>query len=192
MPEVSLDLFTAEELAIAAALHPEKRRREWLASRFLAKELASELGLGACTIASAGTRPPLLAGGSECQEQLSLSHSGRYAAAAIAAEPVGIDIQVPREVNPRVTHFFLTAEEETALKRCTIEHALLHFWCAKEAAWKAASEVYPTLKQTPLRMTEVSADGVVFEGAGVRVETARLVEDLVGALAFSRHPEPPR
>jgi phosphopantetheinyl transferase len=191
MPEVSLEPFTEEELAVAAGLHPDKRRREWLASRFLAKELASELGLGACTIASAGTRPLLLAGGRECQERLSLSHSGRYAAAAIATVPVGIDIQVPRDVNPRVTHLFLTDEEEAALKRCAIEDALLHFWCSKEAAWKAASDVYATLKQTPLRMIGVLADGLVLEGVGLTVETARLAEDLIGALAYSRHPEPP-
>jgi phosphopantetheinyl transferase len=185
LPDVAPAAFSEEELAVAAALQPEKRRREWLASRFLAKELASELGLGSCTIASAGTRPLLLAGGNACIERLSLSHSGPYAAAAIAAGPIGIDIQVPREVNPRVTHLFLTAEEETALSRCAVEDALLHFWCAKEAAWKAASDVHPTLKQTPLRMVRGSATGVLFEGEGVRVESARLAKDLIAALARS-------
>jgi phosphopantetheinyl transferase len=105
-------------------------------------------------------------------------------AAAISPEPIGIDIQVSRAINPRVTHLFLTADEEAALSACRIDDALLHFWCAKEAAWKALSDVYPTLKQTPLRMTSASNAGVCFDGPGVRVETTRLAEDLIAALAL--------
>jgi hypothetical protein len=40
----------------------------------------------------------------------------------------------------------------------------LHFWCAKEAAWKREHGTIPTLKQLPLHFVEESRDGMRFEG----------------------------
>ena len=47
--------------------------------------------------------------------------------------------------------------------RCTLPHRVLHFWCAKEAAWKPRSSRYATLKQVRLALIEERADGLLFD-----------------------------
>ncbi|HUP59115.1 MAG TPA: 4'-phosphopantetheinyl transferase superfamily protein [Thermoanaerobaculia bacterium] len=148
---LSRDAFTAEELAICDAFQLPKRREEWMRARIAAKELG-------------------VAG-----SHISFSHSGPYAAAAIDSAPVGIDVQVVREIAERVAHFFLADDEEEAMKRCTIEHRLLHFWCAKEAAWKQRQGTIPTLKRIALRLVEEREDGLTFDLA----ETVQIGDAIV-------------
>ncbi len=131
-------LFTNEELAIADAFKLAKRRDEWLLSRQAAKLL--------------GTR-----------KYVSYSHSGNYAGAATDDEPIGIDVQVVRDIDERVAHLFLSDAETAAMQRCTLPHRVLHFWCAKEAAWKPRSSRYATLKQLPLVLIDERADGLRFD-----------------------------
>jgi phosphopantetheinyl transferase (holo-ACP synthase) len=118
----------------------EKRRREWILSRTALRML--------------GPAP-----------FSSLSHSGDYAAAAIGDVPVGVDVQVVRPLAERAAHLFLSDEEQKEMERCTIEHRLLHFFCAKEAAWKARGGAIPTLKQIPLKLKEETATGLLFDSA---------------------------
>ncbi|HEX7190502.1 MAG TPA: 4'-phosphopantetheinyl transferase superfamily protein, partial [Thermoanaerobaculia bacterium] len=87
----------------------EKRRREWILSRTALRML--------------GPAP-----------FSSLSHSGDYAAAAIAEVPVGVDVQVVRPLAERAAHLFLTDDEQADMERCAIAHRIIHFFCAKEAA----------------------------------------------------------
>jgi phosphopantetheinyl transferase len=155
--ELSRDAFTAEELAIVDAFRLQKRRDEWMRARIAAKELAK------------------IARG----EQLSFSHSGPYGAAAIDVVPVGIDVEIVRPVTDAMAHLFLSEEEHDAARRCTIDDALLHFWCAKEAAWKQRRGVIPTLKQLPIQLVGVRSHGLVFDG----VETIA-IEDAIIALTF--------
>ncbi|HWW62107.1 MAG TPA: 4'-phosphopantetheinyl transferase superfamily protein [Thermoanaerobaculia bacterium] len=143
-------LFSNEELATADAFKLAKRRNEWLLSRQAAKRL--------------GTR-----------RYVSYSHSGNYAGAASDDEPIGIDVQVVRDLDERVAHLFLSDAETAAMQRCTLPHRLLHFWCAKEAAWKPRSERYATLKQLPLTLVEERADGLLFD----LVETVAIGEVIV-------------
>ena len=149
------EAFTAEELAICDAFHLPKRREEWMRARFAAKQLG-------------GAPPPPAA-------HVSFSHSGPYAAAAIDRAPVGIDVQVIRDIQERVAHLFLTREEEEAMQRCTIAHRVLHFWCAKEAAWKQRQGTIPTLKRVPLQLVEEREDGLTFDLA----ETVRIGDAIV-------------
>jgi phosphopantetheinyl transferase (holo-ACP synthase) len=123
-----------------ASFPSEKRRREWILSRTALRML--------------GPAP-----------FSSLSHSGDYAAAAIGDVPVGVDVQVVRPLAERAAHLFLTDEEQLDMERCTIEHRLLHFFCAKEAAWKARGGAIPTLKQIPLKLKEETARGLLFDSA---------------------------
>lgn len=131
-------LFTNGELAIADGFKLAKRREEWLLSRQAAKLL--------------GTRA-----------FVSYSHSGNYAGAATDDEPIGIDVQVVRDVDERVAHLFLSDAETEAMQRCALPHRVLHFWCAKEAAWKPRSARVTTLKQLPLALIEERADGLLFD-----------------------------
>jgi phosphopantetheinyl transferase len=130
----------------------EKRRREWMLSRGAAALLPDA---------------PFV----------SYSHSAPYAAAAKDRAPVGIDVQVVREIDERITHVFLTDEETAMMSRCRIAHRLLHFWCAKEAEWKRHGGATLTLKKTPIQLIEESERGLLFDV----VETVA-IDDVIVAL----------
>lgn len=146
--------FSAEELAIVDGFPREKRREEWMLSRIAEKELRRRGARGAC---------------------VSYSHRGPYGAAAVGELPLGIDVEVAREIRPNSLRFFLTDDEIADARRCGIEHAFLHFWCAKEAAWKQRGGEPPTLKRVPLFLEREHDHGLVFD----RVETWMAGEVLV-------------
>ena len=95
---------------------------------------------------------------------VSFSHSEGYGAAAKGAVPVGIDVQVVRDVSERTAHLFLTEDETEMMSRCTLAHRLLHFWCAKEAAWKQRGGRIAFLKDVPMGLMRESASGLCFDG----------------------------
>jgi phosphopantetheinyl transferase len=169
--------FAPRELVTAAAHRLEKRRHEWMLGRIAAKILASQLGLGRDPRLVVIERPHLEIDGVESSAFVSLSHSAPFAAAAIGKEPVGIDVQVVREISDSAAHLFLTDEETDEMQRCAIAHKLLHFWCAKEAAWKQRLGETMTLKRVPLRLEDETADGLRFDA----VETIA-VDSVVVAL----------
>lgn len=161
--------FTVEELQAAEAFRLEKRRSEYLLSRAAAKHLAVQLGLAA--------RP------AECRIEsrrigsmhLSLSHSSPYAGAAIDDEPVGIDVQVVRDIGENAAHFFLTGEEIELMRGLALDDRMLHFWCAKEAVWKRLGGATPTLKGVPLSFEGAGSEGLRFAEA----DTIRIGELIV-------------
>ncbi|HEX8170085.1 MAG TPA: 4'-phosphopantetheinyl transferase superfamily protein [Thermoanaerobaculia bacterium] len=161
--ELTRDWFTDDELAIVDALPTPKRREQWMLSRIAVKQLALDLRLCAdpqmCTYA----RPHVLQ-----SWFASVSHSGPYAGAIIGRDPVGIDVQEVRELSERAAHLFLSDLETRAMASCTLEHRLLHFWCAKEAAWKQRSGDFETLKQLPLVLVDQRDDGLLFDAAETR------------------------
>ena len=123
-------------------LRTEKRRNEWMLSRIAEK-----------TLRRRGAAGP----------HVSYAHSGPYGAAAVDGSPVGIDVEVVRAIAPRAAHLFLTREEEEAVSRCDIAHALLHFWSAKEARWKQLGGAIATLKRVPLTLIDYDAKGCRFD-----------------------------
>jgi 4'-phosphopantetheinyl transferase superfamily len=173
--------FTETELETANGFKLARRRREWLLSRAAVKQLAVQLGLcqepRECTLA----RPLLLLDGEWSGWHVSVSHSLPYAGAVMAKHPVGIDVQVVREIAEWSTHLFLSPEEDAQMRECTLPARVLHFWCAKEAAWKQRSGEFATMKQVPLRVIGETAgqggDGLLFD----QVETRR-IGDLIVAL----------
>jgi phosphopantetheinyl transferase len=171
------DFFSADELSTAAEFRLHKRREEWLLSRYAAKQLALRQGIATDPRTCIVARPELWVDGSPTTWFVSLSHSEPYAAAAIAHEPVGIDVQVIRPLDQRAAHLFLSDEETEAMRACSLEHVLLHFWSAKEAAWKQNSEEFLTLREVPLRLLEERSDGLLFD----RAET-KFVEDVIVAV----------
>ena len=138
--------FSAEELAIVDAFPREKRREEWMLSRIAEKELRRRGARGA---------------------HVSYSHRGPYGAAAVGEAPVGIDVEIARDIRPDSARFFLTDNETADVRRCAIDRALLHFWCAKEAAWKQhvgrVLNPSPTLKGVRLRLVSESGSGLLFD-----------------------------
>jgi phosphopantetheinyl transferase len=169
--DVPAGWFSEEELAEVEAVVRAKRRAEWLLSRAAAKTLAVRLGLApdpaSCRI---GQRRI-------ASSHLSLSHSAPYAAAAIDARQIGIDVQVIRPLDERAAHLFLGDDETSAMQTCTLADRLIHFWSAKEAAWKRLGGSVETLKKVPLVLVAEANDGLTFDS----VETRR-IGDLVIAL----------
>jgi len=148
--------FTVGELA---ALVRPKRRREWMLSRIAEKELRRLGAKGNC---------------------VSFSHSGAYGSAAVDAKPIGIDVEVLRSISEHAARHFLNEDEIAAMERCKIANRMLHFWSAKEAAWKQLGGALPTLKRVPLRLEGETPAGLRFQG----VETLATGE-LVAALTLS-------
>lgn len=153
--------FTAEELAVVDGFPREKRREEWMLSRIAEKELRRRGARG---------------------EHVSYSHRGPYGAAAVGEEAVGIDVEIVREMRPDSARFFLTDAEAAGAQRCAIDRALLHFWCAKEAAWKQRGGALPTLKRVPLRFLAETERGLLFDS----VETVASGDVVVALTVSSR------
>jgi 4'-phosphopantetheinyl transferase EntD len=170
-----LHFFTPSELDTANGFQLPKRREEWLLSRYAAKKLAVELGIVEDPRSCAVERPVLYVDGQPTTWFVSLSHSSPYAGAALSHEPVGIDVQVVRDIAERATHLFLSDREADEMRGCTIAHRALHFWCAKEAAWKRRSEEFSTLKQLPVRLLEQRDDGLLFDQAETRLDGGIIV-----------------
>ncbi len=130
-----------DEIAVADAIALAPRRKEWVMARIAAKKLAMSLGMCSdpldCTIPSRGVAPELRIKGRQSRFHVSISHSHDLAAAAISPDPVGIDIQIRRPIEPRSTRFFL-GDEEASLVRPGREDDLVDLWSAKEAALKAS------------------------------------------------------
>ena len=158
--------YTADELAIAASFHLQKRREEWLASRYAAKKLAMDRGLCSDPAQFHVDANPL---------HRSISHSAPYAAAAIDDRPVGIDVQVVRPISENAAHLFLTEKETESMDSLQVPDRMLHFWCAKEAAWKMGRGEAGTLKRVPIRLEEQRKHGLLFDS----VETIRIADVIV-------------
>lgn len=157
--------FTETELLTASQFKLATRRDEWLQSRIAAKQLAMQLGLADDPQAITIERPSLVINGIATEWRVSLSHSAPYVGAAISHAPIGIDVQSIRELDERAAHLFLSPEETDQMLDCTLAHRILHFWCAKEAAWKQRSDEFATLRQIPLPLLEKRDDGLLFDAA---------------------------
>lgn len=169
--------FTPQELSIANAFRLPARRNEWLLSRIVAKQLAMQLGISDDPRRIRVERPFLIVDDAASDWRVSLSHSAPYAGAMIARAPIGLDVQVVRELDERAAHLFLSPEETEQMLGCTLPWRILHFWCAKEAAWKQRSDEFVTMRQVPLALVEERASSLLFDA----VETV-LLGDLIVAV----------
>jgi phosphopantetheinyl transferase len=168
---IPLAWFTEEELRAAEGFRLARRREEFLLSRAAAKKLAIDLGAAEDVAAIRIEHRRIGA------MHLSISHSAPYAAAAIDATPIGIDIQVVRSIRESAAHLFLSEEESAAMQGCGVPDRLIHFWCAKEAAWKRRGGEVETLKRVPIVLEEEVPLGLRFDA----VDTRR-IGDVVVAL----------
>lgn len=155
--------FNPAELAAAAAHRLEKRRTEWMLGRIAAKILASQRGMATDPRRVVVERPHLVIDGTASGTFVSLTHSAPFAAAAVGPAPIGIDVQSVRDVAESAAHLFLSDDETNDMERCGIRDRLLHFWCAKEAAWKQLLGEVTTLKRVPLRLEAETESGLRFD-----------------------------
>ena len=137
----------------------EKRKLQWMMSRIAEKELRRR-GVGG-----------------DC---VSFSHSGKYGAAAIDVRPVGIDVEVVRDLSESAARHFLNDDEVAVMQRCTLANRMLHFWSAKEAVWKQLGGSVPTLRKLHLQLVAEGESGLQFQN----VETFASGE-VIAALTLS-------
>ena len=159
--DISDAWFTDDEIATASSFRLPKRTTEWKLSRIAAKQLAIDQGLCSSPRDCIVERPLVRA--ANATRFVSISHSGPYAAAAIDVEPVGIDIERHRELRESAAHLFLTESETAAMRDTRLAHRLIHFWAAKEAAWKKRGGAIETLQRIPLKLQAESTNGLRFD-----------------------------
>jgi 4'-phosphopantetheinyl transferase len=124
-------LLNPEEAAQLAQIKGQ-RRVEWLAARQLVHQMLggpARLAL----LKDAYGKPQLES--AACH--LSISHSKNMAAAALAADPVGIDIQYLVPKIESMAHKYMRPEELDSLQPATRLEHIHAYWGAKEALYKA-------------------------------------------------------
>ena len=116
------------------------RRLEWLAGRYLIHKYAG------CTskelIIDQFGKPQIPKTG-----EISISHSGAYAAIYVDHAPCGVDIQVYKESVLKLQHKFCTERDLQAFEEYQLMDALHLIWCSKEAVYKAYGEKEVDYKQ---------------------------------------------
>ena len=110
----------------------ENKRLEWLAGRVLVKEIFASMSMNFEGITKDQYGKPFPKG-NNCH--LSLSHSYPYVAALVdKTEPVGIDLEQPKDKLLRIAHRILHAEELENAGTDVLKHTV--YWCAKETLVK--------------------------------------------------------
>lgn len=128
-------LFHPNDLENFERLKTEKRRKEFLAARLALANLQSE----PLNIAKDENGKPYFL---NSEKHLSISHADTWAAAIIAENPTGIDIENYRDKIFKVAHKFRAEAEGDLLKEVPEIEALTLLWSAKEAVFKRFSHAH--------------------------------------------------
>jgi 4'-phosphopantetheinyl transferase EntD len=124
------------------------RQAQWLAGRVLVQHLLAAAGQPLAPLRNDETGRPFLVGTGP-QPAVSLSHSGAWVAALLAAPgtALGIDVEVVRDKAQRIARKFLNSAEQAAFAEYKLRHTLeldaeteLYslLWSAKETLYKLA------------------------------------------------------
>ena len=138
MEETSDDLLAMfekkeEHLQAFAHLTTETRKREYLTSRLLLKELIGRETSIAYRESGAPFLPTL-------PLHISISHTKGYVAVILDQQPTGIDIEYISDRVKKIRTRFMNPEEEKGIDTAhETEHLLLH-WCAKETLFKLINQ----------------------------------------------------
>lgn len=121
-----------DDLALVNSFKHQKKQLEWVAGRLAIKKLCDKFELNYTGIKKDEHGKPYL---TNYPHEISLTHSYPYVAAIIdKIQPVGIDLEQPREKILRIAHKFLSKHE---LEFCDNNIIKLNMaWCAKEALYK--------------------------------------------------------
>lgn len=203
----SLDIDTSTLQRFEHLLSTEERRRAGrfvfpvLAQRFIAahgrmREILGEVlehdprSLGFLT--NAYGKPELIEG----QAHFSLSHSGDLAALAVAAFPLGVDIEIMRPVSRDLPERYFSAAERDGLRPLADgpwQEAFFRCWTRKEAVIKALGLglSFPLsdfdvsfLAETPAAITRIS--GAPTPASDWHLHHIEVSSDCVGAIAAAR------
>jgi phosphopantetheinyl transferase len=130
--ETEHELKDAAREQCPAELASPTKRLEFLAARVLVRSICHHFNLGYVGIAKEPSGKPYLP---NHRHFISLTHSFPYVAAQLdVAQPVGVDLEQPKEKLTRVASRVLNQHE--------LQHANNHlttlcvYWCAKESLYK--------------------------------------------------------
>jgi len=131
------EILTARELKTYEDLMVEKRRRDWLGGRYALKQLAMNFftfDMQSMEVRNAPSGKPLLLVPGGTHLPVSITHSGLYAAAAIAltGDNVGIDMEIIEKRGKEWAEMCF-AKEEISSKA---DFFLTELWAKKEAVLK--------------------------------------------------------
>lgn len=123
--------FLVQETCPEEIISPLKRL-EWLSGRALIKTLLENLQLEYVGLRKDEFGKPFL---KDHNHEISISHSYPYIAVQIhTSQPVGIDLEQPKEKLLKVAHRVLSSTELTDAGNDITKHCI--YWCAKEAMYK--------------------------------------------------------
>lgn len=123
--------FMSSEQCPEDIISPQKRL-EWLAGRVLIRRLVEHHSLFYSGIHKDEFGKPYLR---ELNHHISLSHSYPHVAAQLDAnQPVGIDLEQPKEKLLAISHRVLSPVELSDAAKDLNKHCV--YWCAKEALYK--------------------------------------------------------
>lgn len=148
--------LSEEEMHRHSSFKLEKRRNEWLSGRVCAKLAAAQMrhistGSGykeVIVVNAPGGRPSLQVQGQDKSRSfdISISHSGKLAAAFLANDFCGVDIQETNETLLRVKERYCSTNDEIKLKiffnSAPGATELNLLWSAKESIRKALSHCH--------------------------------------------------
>ncbi len=125
--------LTPQEEEFLRTLRQPRRRKEWLAWRFLLqRELGKNAGAG---YAESGA--PVLRGATG---HIGVAHSEGIVGLRYSCSPCGIDIEPIHRNFEKAESRFLSPSEKNTLTDSGIPHPVCTAWCAKEAAYKFAGK----------------------------------------------------
>ncbi|MBC7885893.1 MAG: 4'-phosphopantetheinyl transferase superfamily protein [Saprospiraceae bacterium] len=153
-----LNLFPSEsdELEILK----NRKRTEWLSSRYLLHILSEREIRGACLKDKFG-KPYL----ENSEFHISISHSSSYTGVIASTSVVGIDIQVIIPKIERITSKFVTEDEFRYIHNTNKTEAFHAIWGAKEAMYKAyGRKELDFKKHISVGEFHFSRDGFIFTG----------------------------
>lgn len=107
----------------------EGRKKHWLAYRLLLKTM---LGHDYVLKYSESGKPYIV----DFKGYISVSHSGKYAAAIISEKPVGIDVE---KISPRILKVierFMSSDEIASVSESESPHKYYVYWSGKESLHK--------------------------------------------------------
>lgn len=125
-----LDIYSAEKEILSNL--SDRKKREYLASRYLLHVMSGRKIRGACLKDDLGK--PYLEGSTH---KISFSHSGSYVSVAASKQDIGIDIQLFVDKIARIQHKFVNEREAKFPDGLNPLHALHFIWGAKESLFKA-------------------------------------------------------
>ena len=144
-----------------------KRELEWMASRYLMKEVFN-IDIEATLRKDKFGKPYLL----QEDVHISISHSHDYSAIAMSPKIIGIDIQLELDKISRIAHKFINDKESLFIdedKKTAYFHAI---WGAKESMYKAYGRKSVDFK------VDMSVDEFVFNEEGYTF-AGRLIKEKI-------------